>query len=72
MYATAISNVPIKDVLKEKQKSFIEKVDKILEITKQAFYDPKNPPKDQKDLEDEIDKMLYELYCLSEEEVRVV
>jgi hypothetical protein len=33
-----------------------------LEITKQSFYDPKNPPKEQKDLEDEIDKMVYELY----------
>lgn len=65
-------NIPIKQISLEDQKPFIEKVDKILEITKQPFYDPKNPSKEQKDLEDEIDKMVYELYGLSEEEVRVV
>ena len=65
-------NIPIKQISSEEQKPFIEKVDKILEITKQSFYDPKNPPKEQKDLESEIDKMVYELYGLSDEEVRVV
>ncbi|MDD5770419.1 MAG: TaqI-like C-terminal specificity domain-containing protein [Candidatus Gracilibacteria bacterium] len=68
----ALDFLPIPKLSEEKQKPFIEKVDKILEITKQPFYDPKNPPKEQKDLEDEIDKMVYELYGLSEEEVRVV
>jgi len=44
----------------------------ILEITKQTDYDPKNPPVEQKNLEKEIDQMVYELYGLSDEEVRVV
>lgn len=65
-------NLPIPKLSEEKQKPFIEKVDKILEITKQPFYDPKNPPKEQLELEREIDEMVYELYGLSDEEVRVV
>ena len=69
---TDLKNFPIKQISPETQIPFIEKVNKILEITKQPFYDPKNPPKEQKDLEYEIDKMVYELYGLSEEEVRVV
>lgn len=68
----ALDFLPIQKISPESQKPFIEKVDKILEITKQPFYDPKNPPKEQKDLEDEIDKMVYELYGLSDEEIRVV
>lgn len=67
-----INQLPIKQISTEAQKPFIEKVDKILEITKQSFYDPKNPPKEQKDLENEIDKMVYELYGLSDDEVKVV
>ena len=63
---------PIKDISEEKQKPFIELVDKILEITKQSFYDPKNPPKEQLDLESEIDEMVYELYDLSPEEIDIV
>lgn len=67
-----IRSLPIKEISEEKQKPFIKKVDAILEITKQSFYDPKNPPKEQLDLEAEIDEMVYELYGLSEEEVKVV
>jgi hypothetical protein len=47
-------------------------VDKILEITKQSFYDPKNPPKEQIALERKIDELVYELYGLNEEKVGVV
>lgn len=65
-------SIPIKKILEEKQKPFIELVDSVLEITKQSFYDPKNPPKEQLDLESEIDDMVYELYGLSEEEIKVV
>lgn len=72
MYAKPIWEVPIKYVNDNQQNLFIEKVDAILEITKQSFYDPKKPPKEQLDLEAEIDKMVYELYGLSEEEVKVV
>jgi len=47
-------------------------VNKILEITKQSFYNPKNPPEEQKILEKKIDELVYELYGLSEEEIGVV
>lgn len=65
-------NIPIKQISPEAQKPFIEKFDKISEITKQPFYDPKNPPKEQKDLESEIDAMVYELYALTPEEIAIV
>ncbi len=65
-------NIPIKQISPEAQKPFIDLVDKILEITKQDWYNPKQVPEEQKILEKEIDKMVYELYGLSEEEVRVV
>ena len=72
MYAKPIWQVPIKKIWEEKQKLIIELVDRILEITKKSFYDPKNPPKEQLDLEKEIDRIVYELYGLSEEEIEVV
>jgi hypothetical protein len=37
-------------------------VDQIFEIIKQPNYNPKNPPKEQRKLEKEIDKMVYDLY----------
>lgn len=72
LYYTPLSEIPIKEISKEEQKTFIELVDKILEITKQDFYDPKKPSKEQLDLESEIDNMVYELYGLSDEEIEVV
>jgi uncharacterized protein with PhoU and TrkA domain len=50
----------------------VELVDRILEITKEEFYDPKNIPEEQVELEKKIDGMVYELYGLSKEEVKVV
>jgi hypothetical protein len=51
IWVNVFREFPVIEILEEKQKSFIELVDKILEITKQSFYDPKNPPKEQLDLE---------------------
>ncbi|MDQ3022418.1 MAG: Eco57I restriction-modification methylase domain-containing protein [Bacteroidota bacterium] len=59
-----IKNIPIKDITLANQQPFINLVDKILESKKQG--------KDTTALEDEIDRMVYELYGLTEEEVRVV
>jgi hypothetical protein len=64
--------IPIFEGSSIEQFKIIEKVDAILKITKESLYDPKNPPKEQLNLEAEIDEMVYELYGLSEEEVRVV
>jgi len=47
-------------------------VDKILEITSAENYDPKNPPQEQKLLETKIDQMVYKLYGLTPEEIKIV
>lgn len=69
---STIEQLPLIKTIKEEQTPFIERVDQILAITNQLWYDPKNPPQEQLDLEKEIDQMVYELYGLSDEEVRVV
>lgn len=61
-----IDEFPIKEISSENQQPFIEKVDQILTL-KQA-----NPSADTSALEREIDVMVYELYGLSEEEIKVV
>ncbi len=47
-------------------------VDQILAITSVPDYDPKNPPAKQKELEKQIDDMVYKLYGLTEEEIKIV
>ena len=60
-----INNFPIPDISKEQQ-PIIEFVDKILSA-KQA-----NPTADTTNLEKEIDKKVYELYSLTEEEIAII
>ena len=72
LYQKPLSEIPIKKISHEAQKPFIALVDKILEITSAEDYDPKNPPVEQKELEKQIDKMVYELYGLTEEEIKIV
>ena len=72
LYQKPISEIPINKISMEAQKPFIDLVDKILEITSAEDYDPKNPPQEQKELEKQIDKMVYELYGLTEEEIKIV
>lgn len=71
-YPNHMKQLPIKNISPEQQKPFIEKVDQILTITNQPWYDSKNPPKEQLDLEKEIDRMVYELYGLTDEEIKTV
>lgn len=68
-----IEQFPIKKISKEKQKPFIEIVDKILDITKDEDY-LKNPEKQAKvkAYGKRIDKMVYELYGLTKEEIKIV
>ena len=72
LYQKPLSEIPIKKISHAAQKPFIALVDKILEITSAEDYDPKNPPVEQKELEKQIDKMVYELYGLTEEEIKIV
>lgn len=57
---------PIPIISEEKQQPFIELVDKILSIKKE------NPETDTTALENEIDQLVYQLYELTEEEIKVV
>jgi hypothetical protein len=68
-----IDRLPVKKLRKKEQKPFIVLVDKILSITKSSDY--LNNPKKQarvKKLEAEIDKLVYKIYGLTSEEIRIV
>ena len=58
--------MPIKRISESQQKVFIDLVDDILAV-KAA-----NPAADTTDLENEIDKLVYELYNLTEGEIAIV
>lgn len=61
-----VRNIPLVEIPKSEQKSFIDKVDQILSLKKD------NPEADTSALEREIDFMVYSLYGLSEEEIKIV
>jgi adenine-specific DNA-methyltransferase len=66
LYRKPVSEIPIKLVGKDIQKSFIDKVDKII-MAKQT-----NPKSDTTAIEHEINLMIYELYGLTNEEISIV
>jgi len=72
LYQQPLSEIPIKKIPAEDQKPFITLVDQILEITSTPDYNPKNPPVKQKELEKQIDEMVYKLYELTEEEIGII
>ena len=72
LIAKPLSEIPIKKISEEEQKPFVEMVNQILEITSKENYNPKNPPVEQKLLEQKIDQMVYKLYGLSPEEIKIV
>jgi adenine-specific DNA-methyltransferase len=67
-----VKNIPIKKIPPDKQRLFINFVDQILEITSASDYDPKNPPVKQKELEKQIDELVYKIYDLTLEEIEIV
>lgn len=68
-----LNQLPIKKIGRDVQKRFIDLVDQILEITRSEDY-VNNPEKQVEVLEYEkqIDKMVYSLYRLTEEEIKIV
>ncbi|MCZ8067121.1 MULTISPECIES: Eco57I restriction-modification methylase domain-containing protein [unclassified Microcystis] len=62
----SISQLPIPKISQEQQQPIIVLVDQILTAKKS------NPKADTSELEKEIDKIVYELYGLSEEEIRII
>ena len=61
-----IRDFPIAKIPREQQEPLIVRVDKILEAKRT------NPDADTSDLESEIDKLVYELYNLTEDEIAIV
>lgn len=61
-----VRNIPIVEIPKPEQQPLIDKVDQILSLKKA------NPEADTTALEREIDLMVYALYGLSEEEIKIV
>jgi len=72
-YPDDLKKLPIRIIALKDQKPFINLVDRILAITKDEDY-LQNPQKQSqvKALEQEIDQMVYQLYGLTEEEIRTV
>ena len=68
-----INNHPVPQTSKTDQKPFIELVDKILSITKDDDYFNNSTKQAQvKEYERQIDKMVYKLYGLTDEEIKIV
>jgi len=72
MKHTFFENFAVPKISSEAQKPFIDLVDQILEITSTSDYNPKNPPVKQKELEKQIDELVYKLYDLTEEEIGII
>lgn len=68
-----IKKIPFPDMNKEQQKPFIKLVDQILSITKDNDYlDSSDKQAKVKRLEKEIDQIVYKLYGLSKDEIKIV
>ena len=73
LYHRPLSETPIKKVSYNKQRPFINLVDKILSLTQSENY-LENPQKQAKvkEYERQIDQLVYKLYNLTEEEIKIV
>lgn len=66
LYQKPLSDIPIKIVNEEDQKTFVTLVDKILEINKN------DPTENTKEIEDQLDELVLNLYGLTDEEKKIV
>ncbi|MHB8362757.1 MAG: TaqI-like C-terminal specificity domain-containing protein, partial [Patescibacteria group bacterium] len=73
LIVTPLSEIPIKKISIEKQKQFIKIVDKILALTSLTDY-PNNLETKMKikDYENQIDLLVYKIYNLTPEEIKIV
>ena len=70
---TPLSEIPIKKISEEEQKPFIDLVDKILDITKlDDYFTNTKKQAEVKELEHQIDELVYKLYDLTPEEIEIV
>ena len=73
LYQKPLSEIPIKKISNLEQKPFIDLVDKILAITKDDDY-TENEKKQVKvkEYESQIDQLVYKLYDLTDEEIKII
>lgn len=73
LFYEPLSQVPIKKISMGEQKPFIDLTEKIIEITKTDDY-LKNREKQErvKDMEHQIDELVYKLYGLTDDEMKIV
>jgi hypothetical protein len=73
LYQKPLSEIPVKKVSKEEQEPFIEIVNKILSLTQKEDC-LRNTAKQAKvkELEKQIDQLVYKLYDLTREEIKIV
>jgi hypothetical protein len=64
--------LPLPLVSKNTKNEFIRIFNQILEITSATDYNPKNSPVKQKELEKQINELVYKLYDLTPEEIEIV
>ncbi len=73
LYQAPLSEIPIKKISENEQKTFIDIIDKILSITKSDDYLTNSLKQAKvKEYERQIDQLVYQLYGLTEEEIRIV
>ena len=73
LFYQPLSEIPIKKILESEQKPFIEIVNKILIVTKSDDYmESAEKQAKVKDYEGQIDQMVYKLYGLTKEEIKIV
>lgn len=67
------THLPIPKIPKSEQTLFVDLVDKILGITKEPDYpSTRDKQAKSKELERQIDRLVYKLYSLTDEEIRIV
>ena len=68
-----IESLPIKEADEKQQKPIISLVDKIMALTKAEDY-LQDQPKQKKvqEYQEQIDKMVFELYNLNKDEVKII
>lgn len=64
LYATPLEQIPIKQISEKEQDKFIEKINKIIDL--------KEKEGETKELELDVDEMVYDIYGLNEEEKEII
>jgi adenine-specific DNA-methyltransferase len=73
LFYQPLSEIPVKNISQNERKPFVDLVDKILQITKVGDYlESAEKQATVKDIEHQIDELVYKLYGLTEDEIKIV